>query len=143
MEMYTLGVRTTGAGNASPAWEIRSGSSRLYVRELGVFMAAATASTFGIGRPAAIGVTPTSPVTLVAEDTAAPAGSGQSALAWGTAPTAPTAFIRRFTLPATVGAGVIYSWWNGPGLIIPTSSSLVLWNLAVNGVVDAYVIVGD
>ena len=109
--------------------------------ELGVFMAAATASVYGLGRPGAIGVTPTSPVAVLPEDSANPGGTVQSALAWGTGPTAPTNFFRRIGLPATIGTGVI--WTFPKGLVIPVSSSIVLWNLAANGVVDAYVVVDE
>lgn len=142
MAIYSLGVRTTGVTNATAAWEIRSASTdRLYILEIGIFLAAATASTYGLGRPAAIGVTPTSPVTLLAEDSAAPTGTGQSALAWTTGPTVPANFLRRAQFPATIGSGII---WTFPrGLIVPVSSSVVLWNLATNGVVDAYCVVDD
>jgi hypothetical protein len=108
--------------------------------EIDLFLAAATASTFGIGRPQAIGITPTSPVTWIAEDPGEPAGTAQSALAWGTGPTIPVQFFRRIALPATIGTGII---WTFPrGLIIPVSSSMILWNLAANGVSDVNVI-GD
>jgi hypothetical protein len=111
--------------------------------ELGIFMAAATASQYALGRPAAIGVTPTAPVDFLPDDPADPtvAGLVQSALAWATGPTAPAAFPRRISTPATIGSGVI---WTFPrGYMIPVSSSLVLWNLAANGVVDAYAVVEE
>jgi hypothetical protein len=98
-------------------------------------MAAATASTFGLGRPAAIGVTPTSPVTLLSDDPNDAASGVQTALAWsGSAPTAPTNFFERFQLPATVGAGIIVTF--PKGIIIPVSSSLVIWNISATGVAD-------
>jgi len=139
MAIYSLGVRTTGAGSAAAAWEIRTtATDRAALLELGVFLAAATLSTYAVGRPAAIGVTPTTPVTFLAEDPGDPAGTVQSALAWATGPTAPTNFFRRIGLPATIGVGVI---WTFPrGLKIQISYSLVLWNLAANGVVDAYAV---
>ena len=142
MALYSVAVRTTGVTNATAAWEIRTAATdRGYVMEIGVFMAAATASTYGIGRPAAIGVTPTSPVTVIAEDPGNPAGTVTSALAWGTGPTAPATFFRRISLPATIGTGVI---WTFPrGLVIGVSNSIVLWNLATNGVVDAYAIIDE
>jgi hypothetical protein len=108
--------------------------------EIDLFLAAATASTFGIGRPQAIGITPTTPVTWIAEDPGEPAGTAQTALAWSTGPTVPLVHFRRIALPATIGTGMI---WTFPrGLIIPVSGSLVLWNLAANGVSDVNVI-GD
>jgi hypothetical protein len=109
--------------------------------ELGFFLAAGTASTYGLGRPAAIGDTPTTPVDFLQQDPAEvlAANAVLSAIAWGTGPTAPTAFLRRISLPATVGTGVI--WTFPEGLVIPVSGSIVLWNLGTNGVVDAYAVV--
>lgn len=144
MALYSLGVRTSGVTSGAAAWEIRTSANvRARLMELGVFLAAATASTYGLGRPAAIGVTPTTPVDFQPEDSADPtvAGQLQSALAWGTGPTAPANFFRRVSLPATIGTGIIWTW--PKGLVIPVSSSLVLWNLATNGVVDAYAILDE
>lgn len=143
MALYTLGVLTTGTASASPAWEIRTASTdRAQVREIGVFLNAATASLFGLGRPAAIGVTPTSPVTFLAMDTGDPVATVTSALAWGTAPTAPTNFLRRAGLAAAVGNGII--WTFGPReLVIPVSSSLVLWNLQLNAAFNAYAVIEE
>jgi hypothetical protein len=108
--------------------------------ELGIFLAAATASTYALGRPAAIGDTPTTPVDFLQQDLAEVLAAGvlQSAIAWGTGPTAPTAFHRRISLPATVGTGIIWTW--PTGLVIPVGASIVLWNLGTNGVVDAYAV---
>src|SRR3954468_188173 len=108
MAIYSLANRTSNVTSANACLEIRTAASdRAYIVEIGIFMAAATASTFGLGRPAAIGVTPTTPVTVLAEDSGSPAGSVQTALAWGTGPTVPANFFRRVSLPATIGTGVI------------------------------------
>lgn len=144
MAYYSLGVRTSGVTSATAAWEIRTSANvRARVMEIGIFLAAATASTYAIGRPAAIGVTPTSPVDFIPEDFADVTVSGQvqSALAWSTGPTVPTNFLRRISLPATVGTGII--WTFPKGLVIPVSSSIVLWNAALNGVVDAYAVIDE
>ena len=138
----SLAVRTSGAADATSAWEIRTGATpgRIKIVELGFFLAAATASIIGLGRPAAIGVTPTTPVDFLLEDPNNVLASGvvQSALAWATPPTAPTAFLRRIALPATIGTGVI--WTFPEGLVIPISSAIVLWNLGTNSVLDAYAV---
>ena len=140
---YSLGVRTVDGSNTAAAWELRTGATpgRVRVVELGFFLAAATATTIGLGRPAAIGVTPTAPVDFLPEDPSDVLATGvvQSSLAWGTGPTVPTAFLRRIALPATIGTGVI--WTFPEGLIIPVSSSLVLWNLAANSLLDAYAVI--
>lgn len=139
MARYTLGSRTSNVTTGNACWELRStATDRLFVREIGITLAAATASTFGLGRPAAIGVTPTSPVTVVPMDTGNPAGTGTTALAWGTGPTIPAAFIRRIGLPATIGAGIVWVFGD-VGLVVPVSSSLILWNLSAMGVSDIYV----
>jgi len=139
----SLGVRTSQETTAKPCWEILTGSTpgRVKVFEVGITLAAATTSVFGLGRPQAIGVTPTSPVNFQVEDPNDVLASGvvQSALAWGTDPTIPSNFFRRVALPATIGTGVI--WTFPQGLIIPVSSSLVIWNLSAVGVADLYAVV--
>lgn len=139
MARYSLASRTSNVTTGNACWELRSSSTdRLYVREIGITLAAATATTLGLGRPAAIGVTPTSPVTVLPMDTGDPAGTGTVALAWGTGPTIPTQFLRRIGLPATIGAGIIWTF-SDRGLVVPVSSSLILWNLSATGVSDVYV----
>jgi hypothetical protein len=62
-------------------------------------------------------------------------GTVTTALAWATPPTVPANFFKRIAFPATIGVGVI---WTFPrGITIPVSNSLVYWNLATNGVIDA------
>lgn len=139
----SLGVRTVNGTDAAAAWEIRAGATpgRLKIMEMGIFLAAATASIFGLGRPAAVGITPTTPVNFLQEDPndVLAANVALSALAWGTGPTVPTAFLKRISLPAVIGTGVIWTW--PKGLVVPASESIVLWNLGTNAVVDAYAII--
>ncbi len=139
----SLGVRTSSGTTGTAAWEIRTGATpgRARLLELGFTLVAATATTIGLGRPAAIGDTPTTPVDFLPEDPNDVVASGviQSALAWGTGPTIPAAYLRRIALPATIGVGVI--WTFPKGIVIPVSSSVILWNLATNSVLDAYAVV--
>ena len=139
----TLSIRTLSGVTAEPSWEIRTGATpgRARLLEIGITLAAATASTIALGRPAAIGITPTTPVDFLSEDPNDVIATGvvQSALAWATKPTIPTAFIRRISLPATSGTGVL--WIFPTGLVIPINSSLVLWNLGTNAVVDAHAVI--
>jgi hypothetical protein len=141
---YSLRTRTTVTTNAAACYELRSTSTdKLFVQEIGIFLGAATASTYGLGRPQAIGVTPTSPVTVLAEDPGDPAGTATTAVAWGTGPTVPTQFLRAVALPAVIGSGIIWTF-GGRGLAVPVSSSLVLWNLTANSAVtDLYVVVDE
>jgi len=133
---YTLGVRTADGTSGAAAWEIITGATpgRARLVEIGFFLAAATATTIGLGRPQAAGNTPTTPVDFVPEDPNDVLASGviQSAVAWGTGPTIPAYFMRRISFPAVIGSGVI--WTFPEGIVIPVSSSIVLWNLAANSV---------
>lgn len=142
MAVYSLANRTSNVTIANACLEIRTASTdRPRIMEIGIFLAAATASTFGLGRPQAIGVTPTSPVTVLAEDPGDPVGTVQTALAWATGPTVPLQFFRRVALPATIGTGII---WTFPrGLVIPVSSSIVIWNISATGVADIYCVVDE
>lgn len=142
MAIYSIARRTTNTTSGQSAHAlITTSSDRAALLEAGVFMGAATASTYSIGRPAANGSTPTSPVALQAEDPANPAATVTSALAWSTSPTSPTYDLRRIGLPATVGTGVI---WTFPrGIWIAISSNFVLQNLATNGVVDSYFVIDE
>lgn len=139
-----LGVTTITGTTGAAGWEIRTGSTPGLFRlmEIGFTLVAATASKIGLGRPAAIGVTPTTPVDFQLRDPNNVLASGalQSALAWATPPTIPAQFFKVIGLPATIGAGVI--WEFGPrGIVIPISSSLVLWNMATNSVLNAYAVI--
>lgn len=139
MSLFTLGIRTTVTTTGAAAAELRAASGFPFrVREIGITLAAATASTYGLGRPAAIGVTPTSPIVMLADN---PMDTGttppSTAVAWGTGPTVPTQFLRRITLPATIGAGVIWTFGPnefivGPGNAAAGVASIVLWNSATN-----------
>jgi hypothetical protein len=138
MAVYGSERLTTSGTIATAAWELRTASTdRGKVERIGIFIRAATASTYGIGRPAAIGVTPTSPATWLAHDPAEPAGTVQTALAWGTGPTAPANFFKRIQL-AVNSEGIILTF--PQLLVIAVSSSIVLWNITATAVCHVIVI---
>jgi hypothetical protein len=132
MAVYGSERLTTGTTAATAAYELRTASTdRGKVERIGIVLRAATASRYGIGRPAAIGVTPTSPATWLALDPADPAGTVQTALAWGTGPTVPANFFKRILL-AVNSEGIILTF---PDLLaIAVSSSIVLWNITATAV---------
>jgi hypothetical protein len=140
MADYELGVLTSVVTSGTPAAEIRAGSDPIFIKEIGLFLTAATASKLGIGRPAnTIGAGGTSTLLLpsISEDPAAFGGivlSGQT-----TVPTVPTNFLRRIDLPAAIGNGIVFTW-GGKGLRIKASTSLVIWNLQANSALDMYVV---
>lgn len=140
--ILSLGVLTTNTTDGVTAWEIRTGATpgRVKLLEIGITLAAATATTIGIGYPQAIGITPTSPVDFEPEDPDDVLATGviQSSLAWATPPTIPTEFRRRMSFPATIGTGIV--WTFPKGLVIPVSSSIVVWNLATNSALNCYAV---
>lgn len=136
MGRSALGQRTLNGTIDEAAWELIAGAQGCRLVELGVTLAAATASVLALGRPSAIGITPTSPVALQGEEPAVTAALAKGALAWGTKPTVPAAFLRRASLPAAIGASFTWTW--ASGILIPAAGTLVLWNLASNSVLDVY-----
>lgn len=131
-------VASPGAGAA--AVELRAPTRRLKVREVGLFSQAATTARFALGRPAAVGVTPTTQSTGQPQDPADPAGTGITAIAWGTAPTVPGTFLRQWDFNNVIGSGVIYTWPSDGELIVPTSGtiSVVLWSIVAGPTCSHY-----
>lgn len=130
MAIYSLSLNTTVTTTGAAAMDAKASATNTpKIMEVGVNLITATASTYGLGRA---GNTPTqtSPVLLQAESPGDAAAVTGCAVAWSVAPTVPTQFFRRIGLPATAGAGVI---WTFPrGLSLAASASMVLWNLATN-----------
>lgn len=143
MAIYSLAQRTTITAAAAANWEVRSTSTnKPKLMEIGISQNAATAGVYGIGRPGAIGVTPTSPQTFLDEqDGGGPAGNTTAAVAWGTPPTVPTNFFRRISCPATAGAGAIFTFPRGLGL--PVSNSIIIWIIATAPVCDVWGVVDE
>lgn len=142
MAIYSLAQRTTTfTATTTATVEWRSAATvRPKVLEVSyINSAAATATSIGLGRPQAIGITPVN-VLFQADDPGDPASVTNGSLSWGTSPTVPLIYHRRWGCAATIGVGIV---WTFPrGLIIPISSSLVIWNIAtttgsdVNCVID-------
>jgi hypothetical protein len=141
----SIGRRTSDGTAAAAALEVIAGAKGFFLRELWLSMAAATASIYGLGVPAAKGITPTTPVTNLVEG--APATTPAlvtTAIAWATGPTVPAAFFRRIGLQAAIGAGLPAPWTFGnQGLYVPAGTSIVLWNIGTNGIVDVDIVVDE
>ena len=136
MAIYSQSVLTTVTTNSAPSWDLKaSASNEPAVMELGAINGAATACTYGYGRSANT-PTQTSPVLVQAEDEGRPAGLTGSAVAWSVAPTIPAVFFRRAFLPATIGAGIIFTFPRGL-LLAAAGASLVQWNLAASSALVA------
>jgi len=140
MAIYSLSQRTIVTSAAAATWEIRTVATiRSQILEIGFSQVTAVAATIGLGRPSSLGLSPTTPQTFLAEDAGEPVGNTNACVAWAsTVPGVPANFFRRVTCPATIGAGVI---WTFPrGLFIAVSASLVLWVIATAPVLDAWAV---
>lgn len=141
MALYRVAIRTAATGAGAAIADLRTAAGdRAFIREIGAFVVTATASSVGIIRPATLGTTSTTTVPQ-AGDPADPAATALLGSVWSAAPTISTnVYHRRILLPATIGAGVI--WTFGPrDLVVPVSSSLLLWNFGAgaNAALDLYI----
>lgn len=136
MALFSLAQRTIATASASANWEVRSTSgNKPKILMLKLTQNTAVAGVFGTGRPAAIGITPTSPQTFLDEpDGNGAAGVTTAAVAWGTPPTVPSNFFDRYSCAATIGVGFLEIYPGGMGL--PVSSSIVIWIIATAPVCD-------
>lgn len=142
---YELGSLTSGTASGSAALEVVPGAARpMSILEMGIFLNAATASIFRVGRPGntpagGTSQTATLPVGLTPSGGASVGGIILSG--WTTAPTVPAAgnSMRMISLPGAVGNGVVWAWPLGEFIVNPTrSSSWVLWNEQLNGALRQY-----
>ncbi len=143
MSLYGLAQRTTATTAGAATQEVRSASTNQpKIMEYGLSQVTAVAGTYGFGRPAAIGGTPTSPQNFVAESPAsAPTSLSVAALAWGTGPTVPANFNRRLTAQALIGVGIV---WTFPrGFELSVSQSAVLWVIATAPVLDTWCVIDE
>jgi hypothetical protein len=136
---YDIGFTKAALAAAGLIGQLRAGAARdLRVFEIGLFATTAVAAEFGLIRPTAVGATFTSTGVGAALDNASTAGVAVVDTAATTAPTIGTNYMRRIQLPATIGAGVI---WTFPlGINVPVSTSLALWQItaAAGPAVDGY-----
>ncbi len=142
MAIQSLAQRTVVTAAAGATHEIRStAGNKPKIMEYGFTQVTAVAGTYGLGRPAAIGITPTNVLFLDEADGNGPAALTNGAVAWVTPPTVPANFMRRLTCAATIGVGAI---WTFPrGLALAVSFSVVLWIIATAPVLDAWVVADE
>jgi len=142
-QRFRLGNRTSNVTIANAAIELRAGAIlRINLHEVRVHLASAAASVIGLGRPAAIGITPTTPKNLLTENTnESQASAAQTALAWVTGPTAPAEFLGRASLTANIGEFTM--WKFDDGLEIPAGGSIVLWNITGNALMDVDFVISE
>jgi hypothetical protein len=134
MPIYSLAQTSTSTTSANAAADVAcSTGARPRLMEYGLFLGAATASTFSLRRASALG-TRTSPVALNPEEPGDPALTGinlvDAAVAFSVEPTELTTKFRSIGLPATIGVGVI---WTFPrGMTLAQALSMVVIHDATN-----------
>jgi len=131
MAIYTLSTNTTVTTTGAACWGFLAQSDENpVIYEIHLDNGAATASSYGLGRAAAAG-TQSSAVAVIPNSPAnSLTGKSTVAVSWSVAPTVPTAYLRRKSLAATIGEGVI--WVFPKGLAVAASGEMVIWNLATN-----------
>lgn len=143
MALFSVGVRTAAAAAGAPYLDLRTGtalnSPRAAVREIGIFLTAATLTQLTLARQSTLGTTSTQ-LGGQATDPGDSATTVVVGTVWSVVPAAFATPLRRVTLPGSIGAGII--WTFGPReLVVPTSGSLILTNVgaAAGPILDAYI----
>jgi hypothetical protein len=109
-EAGNVSTLVTATANA-PLVAIRAPATELcQIREIGIFLLAATSTRLGLIRASVVSVTPGTTVAGQNTIPGAPASASLLVSSWGTVPTIGANYLRRCTLPAAIGAGVIWSW---------------------------------
>jgi hypothetical protein len=135
MSRYSVTNTKAGINTAnSPMWQLRAGAGqRIWLYELGIAVSVAptTNPQFRLNRPTAIG-TSSATVTPQTEDPGNAAATGLLDTAWTTPPTAGAVDLRSFPVPASVGAGIVWTWYDTP-FIIPGGTGLQIINANATG----------
>jgi hypothetical protein len=145
MAIYSISRTATVVTNGSAAADVATSTGvRPRIMEIGIFLGAATASTYALNRTTALG-TRTSPVALLPEEPGDPALTGitlvDSAIAHSAQPTFAATDFRTIALPATIGTGMV--WTFPKGYVIAVSLSVAIVNRATNSASSPYHIVCD
>jgi hypothetical protein len=136
MSLASASVRTSNVTISNANVELRTTAGVVArVLEHSVIQLTGTASSYGLGRPAALGITPGTITTFVRDNSNDPACVTTLNLTWGTSPTAPTTFHRRTNTAATIGVGIV--WTFPAGLTVPVSGALVNFNVTATVATDS------
>jgi hypothetical protein len=145
MAIYSLAQRTTVTTIAAASHAfLAPATNEPKLMEYGFFNGAATANVVGLGRSANT-PTLTGGVLFLSEEfsDSTPVGLTSGAVAFGTAPTVPANFFRRFSTAALIGAAVVFTFPRG--ISIPAGGqAMVTWNITANSaVVDVHAAVDE
>lgn len=126
MARYSVGFTKAAPAAGTFISQLRTPSTRdIRIWEVGCFCSTGVALSVGLIRSLTVGATFTT-LTPQADDTSAGTATVLCDTAITTQPTIGTNYLRKAVLPATIGAGII---WTFPvGLVVPVSAGLLLWN---------------
>jgi hypothetical protein len=139
---YSLGVASIAAATGATYFTLHTAAANgVYIREIGLFVNAATASSVGLIRPSNTPVATTSVLGLP-QNPSDVASTVNLDTAWSTAPTIGTAYLRKMTIPATIGNGLIWQFPTDAPLVVAASSWLIFWNYGAGtgSVLNGYVV---
>lgn len=136
MSRYDVTHTKAGVNTANTImWQLRAASTqRVELLELGVAVSTGPPSTnpqFRLVRAATLG-TSTATVTPQPEDPGNAPAVTLLDTTWSTAPTLAANDLRSFPVPASIGAGIVWTWYDKP-LTIPISGGLCIVNLNATG----------
>ena len=133
MAQYEYGFASAAALTVAWYWDILATTQDVAIREIHLFSPAATASAgTKLMRTTANGTRTTPTVPTAAQCALNPAANpplAGFATAWSVSPTNATNAMRQWAGAASIGSGVIWTWYgaNGP-LILPAGKTLVCFN---------------
>lgn len=146
MALYTIGASKAAPTTGTAIAMIRPASTDdVAVREIGVFNSTAVASSVGLVRNATTG-TPNASALFQAQDPGRPAGLTNLDTGWSAAATIAAVYLRKIVLPASIGAGII--WTFGPNELFAkngATTQLLLWNFGAGtaAALEVYVVVEE
>ena len=144
MSLAHLAVRLPSNGGTLPALELRTGAFVGFsVLEILLITSSSSASTVGFGRPGAVGVAPSGLFNFVRDLPGDPAVAAFAATAWGTGPTVPAAFAKRWNTPGVNGVGADTMWTFPGGFVVLPGASVVLWAVTTNVTYDCRIVIDE
>ena len=132
MARYNAGFNCAAASGGATYFDIRTNSTvEAHILEIGITIGGTSNTEIGLIRSNTVGTASTT-WTAQKPDPAVIAAGTTIGTAWSSAPTiSGTPYIRQAYIGGTVGNGFIWTFGPSPadGLIIPVSSSLLVWNV--------------
>ena len=140
--LYTAGFVTVAAATGAAYATFHTTAANLMrIREIGIFVNAATASSVEIVQ-CTTATASTSVLGQALDQSATTTSISSVDTAWTVAPVIGTNVpLNKITIPATIGSGVIWDWNEGEELIIPAGKYFALWNFGAGtgSVLNGYV----